>query len=454
MKLLLLTSLLLSGSLLAQGQLSFQTRVVKDNLFIPWEITWGPDQHIWFTQKNGYICRLNPETSQTDTLWHQANTVILGEGGMLGMAVHPMLLSGQPYVYVAYEYESGGNYLERIQRLTYNAATNTLGSPLTLIDTIPGAMFHNGCRMTLADNYLFVATGDATVAARAQDLSSLNGKILRLNLDGTVPADNPIAGSYVYSWGHRNAQGLVFANGRLYSSEHGPNTDDEINIIEKGRNYGWPDVAGFCDLPAEMTFCADSNVVEPLYIWTPTIAPAGMDYYSHAMFPALQQSLILATLKDQKLYRLKLNSTLDGIDSVAAIPGVNFGRLRDVCIAPDGRIFISTSNSNASGSGAFSDRIVELYDSTTTGVKTVIAAQLSLSPNPAQDLLRISLEAPVARDATYQVLDAQGRMVQHGKWAAGKQELLLDLKSLAAGSYWLQLAEGGKRYQAVVFQKK
>ena len=118
MKRLLLTSLLLSGSLLAQGQLSFQTRVVKDNLFIPWEITWGPDQHIWFTQKNGYICRLNPETSQTDTLWHQANTVILGEGGMLGMAVHPMLLSGQPYVYVAYEYESGGNYLERIQRLT------------------------------------------------------------------------------------------------------------------------------------------------------------------------------------------------------------------------------------------------------------------------------------------------------------------------------------------------
>lgn len=286
MKQLLLVLLTIPFFQSAVAQPVFQTRTVKDGLFIPWEILWAPDDHIWFTQKNGFICRMDPGSGLTDTLWHQTNTVIHSEGGMLGLAVHPQLLSGQPYAYVAYEYESGGLYLERIQRLTYNPATNTLGSPVVLLDSIPGANFHNGCRILLHDNHLFVATGDATVDTRAQNLASLNGKILRMNLDGTVPSDNPIPRSLIYSWGHRNAQGLTMAGDKMYSSEHGPSTDDEINIIQKGRNFGWPNVKGFCDLPSEASFCADSNVVEPLTVWTPTIAPAGIDYYDHPMFPA------------------------------------------------------------------------------------------------------------------------------------------------------------------------
>ena len=145
-----------------------------------------------------------------------------------------------------------------------------------------------------------MTTGDAQQQPQAQNPASLNGKILRLNLDGTIPANNPTPGSPVYTLGHRNPQGLVqLPNGRIYSSEHGPNNDDEINQIEAGRNYGWPNVEGYCDLPAEATFCAANNVREPLTVWTPTIAPAGLTYYDHPAIPGWRGSLLLAVLKDQ-----------------------------------------------------------------------------------------------------------------------------------------------------------
>jgi len=455
MKKLIFTFLMLATLGTAQAQSTFATRVVKDSLFIPWEISWAPDNHIWFTQKNGYICRLDPGTGQTDTLWHQANTHILSEGGMLGMAVHPQLLSGQPYVYVAYEYLSGSLYLERIIRLTYDAAANTLGSPLTLLDSIPGANFHNGCRLLLVANQLYISTGDATVGSLAQDLSSINGKILRINLDGSIPADNPVAGSPVYSWGQRNVQGLVYAHNNLYSSMHGNTTDDEINIVVKGGNYGWPNVEGFCNTPSEITFCADSGVIEPLFIWTPTIAPSGIDFYEHPMFPAWNNSLLMATLKDQHLYRLKLNATLDGIDSAVVIPGVNFGRLRDVCISPEGRVYISTSNSNASGTGAFVDKIIELYDPAATAVAGMAVPAFTLAPNPAATVLTLQWAAPRTAAASYRIVDAQGRMVLQGKApAVAAKELSIAVAGLPAGSYWLIWQEAGKQPAAKGFEKK
>lgn len=454
MKRWLLTFGVLLCTITAQAQATFQTRVVKENLFILWEILWGPDDHIWLTQKNGFICRLDPETGAMDTLWHQTNTHIKSEGGMLGLAVHPQLLSGQPYVYVAYEYLSGSTYLERIQRLTYNAGSNTLGSPLTLLDSIPGASFHNGCRLLIADNYLWITTGDATVAERAQDVASLNGKLLRMNLDGTVPADNPIAGSYVYSWGHRNAQGLVYANNRIYSSEHGPATDDEINLIQKGRNYGWPNVAGFCDQPSEMTFCTDSNVVAPLYAWTPTIATSGIDYYDHPMFPGWQQSILMTTLKDSRLYRLKLGSDLESIDSVLTVPGVSFGRLRDVCVSPDGRVFVSTSNSSASGTGAYVDKIIELADTTALGISEIPVPGIRLTPNPARDQIMLTFDEGLQHSASYAITDVQGRVVLRGRLAGGTMQTAIRVQSLPAGSYWLRLSGGGKSKGVLRFEKK
>jgi aldose sugar dehydrogenase len=188
---------------------------------------------------------------------------------LLGMVLHPDF-TNQPFVYVVYNYSSGG-YKEKVVRFSFTGTA--LNSPFTIIDNIPAASIHNGSRLVITpDLKLFITTGDAANTALSQNTSSLAGKILRLNLDGTVPADNPLPGNPVWSWGHRNPQGLVFANNILYSSEHGPNTDDEVNIIEKGRNYGWPNVAGFCNTTAEQTFCSANNVVEPQKAWTPTIA--------------------------------------------------------------------------------------------------------------------------------------------------------------------------------------
>jgi glucose/arabinose dehydrogenase len=431
--LLLVTSFAFYSS---HAQLNFSARVVKDSLFIPWEIIYGPDDHIWFTQKNGYVCRLEPQTGQLDTIYFEPQAVIHNEGGMLGMVLHPDF-ANEPYVFIAYEYESGSDYIERIVKFTYNSGT--LINPQILLDDITGANIHNGCRLAINGDKLFISTGDAANTALPQNVNAVNGKILRINLDGSIPADNPIAGNPVWSWGHRNAQGLVFHNGILYSSEHGPNNDDEINIILKGRNFGWPNVQGFCNTPGEMQYCTDSNIVEPLQAWTPTLAVSGMDYYNHPMFPELANSLLMTTLKDNNLYQLSLNVAGDSILNEVNIPGVNYGRLRDIAISPDGRIFLSTSNSDASGTGTKIDKIIELYDSTVTGIyiPNPDNSTVLVYPNPAIDMMNVAfLQDGMNKDTwTYTLTNLNGQVVQEDRLEFNK----LHVGALYPGIYFLRM---------------
>lgn len=335
------------------GQVPLRDSVVAGNLQLPWEILWGPDDHIWMTERGGRISRFDPQTGNRSTLITISDVVSNGEGGLLGMALHPSF-SSTPYVYVIYNYMNGGNYREKLVRYTYNSSNQTLGNPAPLLDDIAAAGIHNGSRLLIVGDKLFISTGDASNTSLAQTISSPNGKILRLNLDGSIPADNPQPGNPYWSWGHRNPQGLVYANGRLYSSEHGPSSNDEINIIEKGRNYGWPNVEGFCDESSESSFCSSQNVAEPIIAWTPTIATAGLDYYQHDLIPQWKNSLLLATLKNQRLYQLKLNATGNAIDSSATYLNGNYGRLRDICISPAGKVYVCTSN------GGNADVLVEI----------------------------------------------------------------------------------------------
>lgn len=324
--------------------------VIAENLNYPWEILWGPDNHIWITERGGKISRLNPATGNTSLL-HTINEVVSnGEGGLLGMVLHPDFNSS-PYIYVSYNYNSGG-YKEKVIRLTYTGSSLT--SPVTIIDNITAASIHNGSRLMIAGNKLFITTGDAANTSLPQNMNSANGKILRLNLDGTVPADNPVAGNPVWSLGHRNPQGLVFANGILYSSEHGPSSDDEINIIEKGRNYGWPDVRGYCNETSETSFCTTNNVKEPIEAWTPTIATCGLDYYNSDLIPQWKNSLLLVALKNSRLYQMKLDGTFKNIAETNEYFTNKYGRMRDLCISPEGKVYICTSN------GGNNDRIIEV----------------------------------------------------------------------------------------------
>lgn len=430
--------LLLLATAACRADAQMTARVVADGLYIPWEIIYGPDDHIWFTQKNGYICRMEPVTGVIDTLYHETNSQEQGEGGMLGMALHPNFPS-PPFVYVVYNYMQGGNYRERVVKYQYSG--NALSNPQTVIENIDASSVHNGSRLVMIGDILYITTGDAADQTQPQNINNVNGKVLRLVQDGSVPLDNPIPGNPVWSWGHRNAQGMVFANGMLYATEHGPASDDEVNIITKGGNYGWPNVHGFCNLPAEQTFCNDSNVVEPLRAWSPTLAVCGLDYYNHPMFPALQNSLLMTTLKDQTLYQLTLNSLGNDITAVTAIPNISYGRLRDICISPTGKIYLSTSNGN-------DDKIIELYDPAFNNVANVKGSvAFSMHPNPATTEVYITTQA--RGTVTYEIHDVQGRKLSEGNL---QRNVPVQVGHLPAGVYSMRLttAEGHTSTQKLV----
>lgn len=318
--------------------------VVKSGLNIPWEITWGPDNRIWFTGQSGTVNRLNPSTGEIVRLLTIPDVYYQKSMGLLGMAIHPDQAS-YPFVFLHYTYLLPDSVI-RSKLVRYSCLKNALIDPVILLDNIPGKNYHNGSRVIISpDNKIIMTTGDAGNPKKAQDVKFLQGKILRLNLDGSVPSDNPVAQNYVWTSGHRNPQGLVWGNnGHLYSSEHGPSNDDEVNLIEKGKNYGWPDVMGFYDLPGEKGYNDSVKVTQPLKAWTPIIAPAGLDYYHHQAFPEWKNSLLLANLSGMSLRVLALNNTGDSVTGEKIFFHKLFGRIRDLCIAPDGSIYLTTSN--------------------------------------------------------------------------------------------------------------
>lgn len=328
-----------------------KTRVVNSSLSHIWEMVYGPDQQLWITERGGKISRVNPQTGAVTLLLNVPDVVSNGEGGLLGMAINPQFATN-PWIFIVYNYNSGSLYREKVVRYTYSEGT--LNTPVTLLDLIPASSIHNGSRLLVtSDQKLLITTGDASTANNAQNMASLSGKILRINLDGTIPADNPFPNSRVWTFGHRNPQGLVMAGGKLYASEHGPNNDDEVNLIIKGRNYGWPNVEGFCDKPGEQDFCAANNVVEPLMAWTPTIATSGLNYYNADLIPQFKNSLLLLSLKGSKFTQLKLNEAGDKILGSKDFFVNEFGRLRAICQSPDGKIYIGSSNGN-------NDKIIEI----------------------------------------------------------------------------------------------
>ncbi|MDP4264692.1 MAG: PQQ-dependent sugar dehydrogenase [Bacteroidota bacterium] len=334
------------------GAVEIKDSAIVTNLNFPWEILWGPDNYIWMTERGGKISRVNPTTGVVTPLLTISEVVSNNEGGLLGMVLHPNF-SATPQVFVVYDYNNAGNYREKVVRYIYNGTTLT--GPLTLIDNIAASSIHNGSRLVITpDLKLFISTGDASNQSLPQNTSALNGKILRINLDGTIPADNPVPGNPYWSLGHRNPQGLVFANNKLYSSEHGPDNDDEINIIEKGRNYGWPNVEGYCDSPGEQSFCSSYNVKEPVRNWTPTAAVSGLDYYTGDLIPQWKNSLLVVALKNARLYQMKLDDTFMSITQTNEYFTNVYGRMRDICISPDGKVYICTSN------GGNSDKIIEV----------------------------------------------------------------------------------------------
>ncbi|MEP7257235.1 MAG: PQQ-dependent sugar dehydrogenase [Flavitalea sp.] len=339
------------------GPNRINSKVIAQNLTNPWDLAWGADNYVYFTERLGSISRINLSTNAVTKLITLTDVGVRATGGLLGMTLHPQFPQ-QPYLYATYYYNKGGKgkYTQKVVRFTLSA--NKLINPFVVIDNISsGVPTHHGSRLLISNNFLYITTGDGGGGAdgkSAQDLHSLIGKVLRINLDGTIPSSNPIAGSPIWSWGFRNSQGLAFANNRIYSSEHGPDNDDEINIIEKGRNYGWPTVMGYCDNATETNFCSVNNVRQPIKAWTPTIAPCGLEYYPSAgSITQWRGSLLLCTLKNERLMQLKLSSDGSAITETKEYFTNTYGRLRDICVSPKGTVYVCTDNDT-------NDKIIEI----------------------------------------------------------------------------------------------
>ncbi|HEY9225982.1 MAG TPA: PQQ-dependent sugar dehydrogenase, partial [Gemmatimonadaceae bacterium] len=333
----------------AQGSDPFVVSTFVSGLDTPWDLAWGPDSMIWVSERGGRISRVDPRTGARTTAG-TVNALQSGEGGLMGIAFHPSF-SREPILFAMHTYSASGGTRNKLVRMRWNG--RALGEPETLLDNIPGGGIHNGSRIAVGpDALLYITTGDAGSADIAQDGESLGGKVLRLTLDGKPAPGNPFNNA-TWSFGHRNGQGLVFhpTTGALYETEQGPSDNDEVNIIRRGANYGWPQVHGTCDDDSggERDFCRRNNVVEPIAAWTPTIAICGADLYLLDAIRGWRGSLLATSLRGAALYRLALSADGSRIVSRETLLANRYGRLRDVLVAPNGDVYVATSNRDGRG---------------------------------------------------------------------------------------------------------
>lgn len=324
------------------GKSPLKVEVLTDSLTVPWDLDVDSEGFLWVAEQEGKVSRINLQTGEQQYLLQISEVWKVRTSGLLGMVAHPDF-SKNPFLYLNYTVKKDSLIQSKLVRYTYKG--DTLADPQVLLE-IEGGTSHNGSRLAFGpDGKLYWATGDKHDYTYAQNREKLNGKILRLNPDGSIPADNPDPTSAVWAWGFRNMQGLAFStSGKLYTSEHGDAIEDEVNLIQKSGNYGWPVIEGKHDLPAEIEFAKTYQTLEPIRSWTPVIAPAGMTYYGSETVPEWKNTLLLTTLKGKSLRILFLSADGLSIDSEEILFENRYGRLRDVAVGPDGAIYLSTSN--------------------------------------------------------------------------------------------------------------
>ncbi|HEX6358382.1 PQQ-dependent sugar dehydrogenase [Actinophytocola sp.] len=310
---------------------------VATGLASPWGTAFLPDGSALVSERSTRQIKRIANGTVT-TIGTVPGVVPGGEGGLHGLAVSPNFATDR----LVYAYFTAASD-NRVARMTFNT---TLGQPQVIVSGIPKASIHNGGRLAFGpDGMLYISTGDAGQSGNSQNPSSLGGKILRVTPTGAAAPGNPTAGNRMWSMGHRNVQGLAFDNaGRLFASEFGQNTWDELNLIQAGRNYGWPTVEGIANNP---------NFVNPLVQWpTSQSSPSGIAFSRNTVW--------VASLRGQRLWAVPvLNGALDG-SPVNFFNGTH-GRLRMVTTAPDGSLWLMTNNTDGRGTPRpGDDRILRL----------------------------------------------------------------------------------------------
>ena len=526
----LFLSFLLSGTFQitnAQNE-PFDVRIVNTGyqLNSAWELTYGPDDSLWVTENVAYkVSKINiangGKTELLDISGAKASfsASTHPQGGLMGMVLHPTMYDEwpnvcKPWVYLAYVYRFDGCkrnmkntadsacfFKTKIVRYNYNRNSQKLENEQVIIQSLNGSSDHNSGRLVIGDvagtPYLFYSIGDmgtgqfknAKRVNKAQMRDSLEGKVLRFNLEATgnpnnvqnwIPNDNPYLDANsnrtaVWSWGHRNAQGLAFGeNGILYSSEQQDVTDDEINIIQKTGNFGWPLASGYYDgnydgltlagLPvgSEYNDSVTYNLKSPIFtlytspnpssffgksnsLW-PTVACSSIDVYDKPVIPGWSSSLLVPSLKAGLIQRIKLDATGTEVVEMTSINAMNmYGKIRyrDICISHDG-LKIYASADMSSQDGTYKGKILEYtYKGSVLAVADHPAKEIThntkidLYPNPAQKILNVKSNSDISKPLYYTVHDLKGKTVLTGK--SFRENFSLNIEVLPPGVYVFKL---------------
>ncbi len=330
-----------------------------DGLEVPWSLAFTSPTRMLVTERPGRVRAVENGVLVKAPLAAIADVESRGETGLMGLALAPDYAASR-LIYVSYAYTVSGGIRVRVVR--FHDDGSRLSDRKVILEGLPAAQFHAGCRLRFGpDRKLYVTTGDATTREIAQKMDSLGGKTLRLNPDGSIPADNPFPGSPIYSFGHRNSQGLDWqpGTGLQFQTEHGPSGfdgpggGDEVNIVEAGRNYGWPVVHHRA---------SKEGMVSPLLEYTPAIAPSGASFVTGSKLPALKGDFLFACLRGERLMRVRLDpKDPRRVLATEALFEDSFGRLREVQNGPDGALYFTTSNRDGRGSvRKGDDRILRL----------------------------------------------------------------------------------------------